>query len=175
MRATTVLMVAASLILAPAACKRKKVTVGATDEETPQMLSVLNMGDPKVEPQLVKGLHGIEAGAWRWTEKQFTVVVRPPFGAAQKGAKLTVKLTVPPVVIEKLKNISLTANVAGSALPPESYTTPGDYTYVRDVPANALGGDSLRIDFQLDKAMPPNPPDIRELGIIVFTVGLESK
>src|SRR6266508_1536160 len=86
-----------ALVLAPTACKRKKVRVGATDEETPRMQSVLMMGNPKIEPQLIAGFHGIEAAAWRWTAKQFTVALRPPFGASQKGAKLTVKLTVPPV------------------------------------------------------------------------------
>lgn len=138
------------------------------------MMSVLNMGDPKVEPQLVKGLHGIEAGAWRWTEKQFIVALHPPFGAAQKGAKLSVKLTVPGVVIDKLKTVSMAATVAGSALPPETYTTAGDYVYVRDVPASLLGGDSLRVEFQLDKAMAPSGADIRELGIIVLSIGLEA-
>jgi hypothetical protein len=165
----------AALVLAPTACKRKKVQVGATDEETRGMMSVLNMGDQKVEPQLVKGFHGVEAGAWRWTEKQFTVTLKPPFGAAQKGAKLTVKLTVPPVVIEKLKTVSLTANAGGTMLAPETYTTPGDYFYVRDLPASVLGGDAVRVDFQLDRAMAPAPPDIRELGIIVLNIGLESK
>src|SRR3954468_21000808 len=85
-----------ALVLAPMGCKRKKVRVGATDEETPKMQSVLHMGDTRIEPQLIKGFHGIEAAAWRWTKKQFTVALRPPFGASQKGAKLTVKLTVPP-------------------------------------------------------------------------------
>ena len=164
-----------ALVLAPMACKRKKVRVGATDEETPKMQSVLNMGDTRVEPQLIKGFHGIEAAAWRWTEKQFTVALRPPFGASQKGAKLTVKLTVPPVTIEKLKSVALSATAGGSALPPETYTTPGDYVYVREIPASLLTGDSLRVDFQLDKAMPPSGADIRELGIIVLSIGLESK
>jgi hypothetical protein len=164
-----------ALVLAPAACKRKKVRVGATDEETPRMQSVLMLGDPKIEPQLITGFHGIEAAAWRWTAKQFTVALRPPFGSAQKGAKLTVKLTIPPVVIEKLKNVSLSATAGGSSLPPETYTTPGDYFYVREIPASLLTGDSLRVDFQLDKAMPPSGSDIRELGIIVLTIGLESK
>src|SRR3954447_3075409 len=77
-----------ALMLAPMACKRKKVRVGSTDEETPRMQSGLMLGDPKIEPQLIKGFHGIEAAAWRWTEKQFTVVLRPPFGSSQKGAKL---------------------------------------------------------------------------------------
>ena len=74
-----------ALVLAPMGCKSKKVRVGATDEETPKMQSVLNMGDPKVEPQLVTGFHGIEASAWRWTAKQFTVALRPPFGSARRG------------------------------------------------------------------------------------------
>jgi len=167
-------LAAVSLVLAAGGCKKRKVTVGATEEGTPRMMSVLNMGDPKVEPQLVKGFHGVENGAWRWTEKQFTVSLRPPAGASQKGAKLSVKLTVPPVTIEKLKTISLSATAGGIALQPETYTTPGDYIYVRDLPASALGGDALRVDFQLDKAMPPGGGDIRELGIIVLSIGLES-
>ena len=166
------LLLMAALFLSPA-CKRKKVNVG-TDEETPRMMSSLNLGDPKVEPQLVRGLHGIEAASWRWTEKQFTVALRPPFGAAQRGAKLTVKLTVPQVTIDKLKTISLAAAVGGSSLPPETYTTAGEYFYVRDLPASLMAGDSVRVDFQLDKAMPPSGADVRELGIIVFSIGLEA-
>jgi hypothetical protein len=164
-----------ALVLAPMGCKGKKVRVGSTDEDTPKMMSVLNMGDPKVEPQLIKGFHGIEAAAWRWTEKEFTVALRPPFGSGQKGAKLTVKLTVPGVAIEKLKTVSLSATAAGSVLPPETYTTAGDYLYVREIPASLLSGDSVRVDFQLDKAMAPSGPDIRELGIIVLSIGLEGK
>jgi hypothetical protein len=164
-----------TLLLLPLACKRRKVQVQPTDEETPRMASILNMGDPKAESQLVSGFHGIEAGAWRWTARSFTVVLRPPFGAAQKGATLQMKLTVPPVVIEKLKTISLSATVSGSELPPETYTQAGDYTYKRDLSPSLIAGDSLRIDFHLDKAMPPSGADIRELGIIVLSVGLETK
>lgn len=169
---TVVLM---ALVLSPIACKRKTVRIGATDEETPRMRSVLMMGDPKVEPQLITGFHGIEAAAWRWTAKQFTVALKPPFGSGQKGAKLTVKLTIPAVTVEKLKNVSLSATAGGSSLPPETYTTAGDYFYVREIPASLLTGDSLRVDFQLDKAIAPSSADIRELGIIVLTIGLESK
>jgi hypothetical protein len=174
MKRTPVLLLMAALILAPAACRRKTVNVGATDEETPRMRSVLMLGDPKVEPQLVKGFYGVEAGAWRWTDKQFTVALRPPFGAAQKGAKLTFKLTIPDVVIQNLKTISLSATAAGSALAPETYTTPGDFIYVRDLPPSLMSGDAVRIDFQLDKSMRPGGGDIRELGVIAFNIGLEA-
>src|ERR1035438_5497850 len=44
-------LIVVALVLAPTGCKRKKVRVGATDEDTPKMMSVLNMGDPKVEPR----------------------------------------------------------------------------------------------------------------------------
>jgi hypothetical protein len=149
--------------------------VQATDEETPRMASAISMGDPKADTQLAAGLYGVEAGAWRWTAKQFTVVLRTPSGSAQNGGKLQLKLTVPPVIIEKLKTISLSATANGSALPPETYTQAGDYVFTRDVPAGAFTGDSVRIDFQLDKAIPPSGGDRRELGIIVLSAGLESK
>lgn len=164
-----------ALALASTGCKNKKVKVQATDEETPRMASAVSMGDPKADTQLVAGLYGVEAGAWRWTAKQFTVVLRPPSGSAQKGGKLELKLTVPPVVIEKLRTLSLSATANGSALPPETYTQPGAYVYTRDVPASAFTGDSVRIDFHLDKAIPPSGSDLRELGIIVLSAGLESK
>jgi hypothetical protein len=172
-RATCALLLLA-VALAPA-CKGRKVRSGGTDEGTPGMASVLNMGDPKVEPQLVTGFYGVEAGAWRWTGKVFTVTLKPPAASAQKGAKLSLKVTVPPGVIEKNKNVTISATAGNAALAPETYTTPGDYVYVRDVPASALAGDSIRVDFTLDKVMPPAGADIRELGIIVFFVGLESK
>ena len=74
-----------------------------------------------------------------------------------------------------LKTIALSATAGSTALPPETYSTAGDFAYVRDVPASELSGDSVRIDFQLDKAMAPSGADIRELGIIVLNIGLESK
>jgi hypothetical protein len=168
-------MLPIALALAPIGCKRKTVKVQATDQEAPRMASTVSMGDPKADTQLVAGLYGVEAGAWRWTAKQFTVVLRTPSGAAQKGAKLELKLTVPAVVIEKLKAISLSATANGSALAPETYTQTGTYVYTRDVPPGALTGESVRIEFQLDNAMPPSGGDIRELGIIVLSAGLESK
>jgi hypothetical protein len=157
------------------ACKRRKVRSAATDEEPGRMASMLNLADPKAEAQMVTGFYGVESGAWRWTAKQFTVSLRPPANAAQQGAKLTFKLTVPAVVIDKNKNVTLSATVGNATLPPETYTTPGDFVYVRDVPPGALAGESVRVDFTLDKAMPPSGADIRELGIIAFTIGLEGK
>jgi hypothetical protein len=139
------------------------------------MASTVQMGDPRAQAQLVSGFYGVEDNAWRWTARQFSMVVRTPFGAAQKGASLQARLSVPEPVIAKLKTISLSPSVNGHALPPETFTQAGEVTLKRDVPANFLTGDSAKLDFQLDKALPPTASDLRELGIVALSIGLEPK
>lgn len=166
----------AVLALAPVACKRhKSVQVQETIEEGPRMASTLQMGDPKVETQLVSGFYGIEGGAWRWTGKQFVAVLKVPFGASQRGGTLELGLTVPQPVIEKLKNVSLAASVDGKPLPPETYTQPGPSTFKRDIPAGLLGGETIKVEFQLDKAYFPGGADTRELGVVATSLSLEPK
>jgi hypothetical protein len=176
-RATAWLACALSLVLlfAPLGCKRRRVRAQQTIEEAPGRASTIHMGDARMAAQIVSGLHGIESNAWRWSARRFAVVLRPPAGSQQKGAALLVKLTVPPVVIEKERSVTLAASVAGTALPPETYQKAGEYTYQRDVPASLLTGDTVKFDFELDKAMPPSDADARELGIVVSVIGLESK
>jgi hypothetical protein len=82
---------------------------------------------------------------------------------------------VPPVIVEKLKTITLSATIGGSALAPETYTQAGDYTYTRDAAPALLGGESVRVDFQLDKSMPPSGADLRDLGVVVLSAGLGLK
>src|SRR5271157_2393710 len=81
------LLCLAPLAVVPAGCKK-----------TP-LQSTLNMSDPRIAGQLVDGFYGVEAGAWRWTARQFSVKLRNPEGAAQKGGTLRLVLTVPPAVI----------------------------------------------------------------------------
>jgi hypothetical protein len=159
-----------TLALAPLGCKRKQA-----GKEAPAMASTIHMGDPRTEAQLVSGFYGIEQNAWRWTGRRFSLVLRPPLGASQKGATLQLRLTVPSVIVEKLKTISLAATIGGSALPPETYTQAGDYTYTREVAPALLAGQSVRVDFQLDKSIPPSGADLRDLGLVVLSAGLESK
>jgi hypothetical protein len=159
-----------TLAFAPLGCKRKRA-----GQEAPGMVSTVHMGDPRTETQLISGFYGIEQSAWRWTGRRFSLVLRPPLGAAQRGGTLELRLTVPPVIIEKLKTISLSATIGATALPPETYTQPGDYTYMREVAPALLAGDSVRVDFQLDKSLPPSGADLRDLGVVVLSAGLESK
>jgi hypothetical protein len=163
-------------LFALAACKRAdKVRVVQTDEGVSSLLSVVHMADPNAAPQLVKGFHAVEQNAWRWTMGAFTVVLRPPRDAATKGAVLNLKLSVPDPVINKLKAVTLSAMAGTQRLAPESYTQPGEYEYTRDVDASVLKNDSVSIEFTLDKFLAAGEVDGRELGIVVSSVGLESK
>jgi hypothetical protein len=169
-------LAALPLLLAPLGCRRsRKVKVQATEEEAPRMASIIHMSDPKTASQLVSGFYDVEQNAWRWAQKRFSVVLRPPTGAAQRGAALNLRFTVPDVVITRLQSVTISASVNGSPLPPETYSKPGEFTYSRDVPPNLLTGESVRVDFTLDKAMAPSEADQRELGVVVLSVGLELK
>ena len=169
----------AAAALCVAACSReKKVPVKETVEEaptTPKLMSAVDMGDARAEKQLVNGFYGIEANAWRWTAKDFSVTLRPPTGSAAQGAVLDFALSVPQPVIDKLHKVTLTASINGTALPPETYSQEGGAEYKRDLAPGLLSGDSVRVDFHLDKAVPPGNGDMRELGVVARSVALESK
>jgi hypothetical protein len=164
------------MALLPAGCgRRDAVPAGQTVEEAPRMASMLHVADPRADQQLVSGFHAIEQNSWRWTEERFSVLLRPPRDAAQNGAILTLKFSLPDVVSQKLGAMALEAAVAGASLGKESYTMPGEFTYSREVPGKLLDGESVRVDFALDKSLPPGESDQRNLGIIVTAVGFESK
>ena len=168
------LLLAALLAAAPG-CKHAAVPSTDTIEEAPRLASVVQMSDRGMANQLAGGFYEIESDAWRWTAQKFAVKLRPPAGVGPQGAVLELHLTVPPPSIAKLGPITLTATAGDTVLAPETYAKAGEYTYRRDIAANLLTGDSVRIDFQLDKAMPPSDADKRQLGIIVSSVGLVSR
>ena len=173
-----ILAVAIPAILATTACSGRHGTAVQNDEGEPSkgpMLSLVKMNDPAAPAQLTKGFYGVESGAWRWTAGSFSVVLKTPAGAAQKGGALTFKLVVPDVVIKQVHTQTLTASIGGKPLTPATYSAAGNYAYAADIPATMLTGDSTTIDFTLDNSMPPSPADRRELGVIATAVDLESK
>lgn len=133
------------------------------------------MDDPRADSQLLQGFHMLEEGKWRWTARQFSVILRPPPGSAQDGARLELALNIPDVVVKQLGAVTLSAMAGSISLAPEKYTATGNYVYTRDVPGGVLAGDNLTIDYALDKAIPAGKIEKRELGLIVTSVGLVSK
>jgi len=161
------------LAFAPLGCKRRQARSSASG--APELASTVHLGDPRMADQLVSGFYQIEANAWRWSARKFVVVLRAPAGSGQLGAALAVDLTVPPVLIDKLSAVTLSAAIDGAPLAPETWTKPGEYVYRRDVPANLIRSAAVRVEFQVDKTLPPSSVDQRELGIVVSSVGLALK
>jgi hypothetical protein len=133
------------------------------------------MSDPKTSAQLVSGFYSLENNnAWRWTAGNFSVRLGTPPGAGQSGASLSFSFSVPEAAIRKSKSVALSASINGMALKSMTYNAPGPYVFSADVPASALGGDSVKVDFALDKTMRP-VGDARDLGVIAISVGLAGK
>jgi hypothetical protein len=168
----------AGVLLVAAACRGKHSRVAVENEEPeggPRIASALKMNDAATSQQLLKGFYGLEGGAWRWTAKNFSAMLRPPLASAQRGATLTLAISIPPVVIDKLSAVTLTASSGSTKLKSETYSKPGSYTFSADVPPDLLVKEAINIDFALDKAIPAGSADSRELGIIATGIGLESK
>jgi hypothetical protein len=156
------------------ACRPPDLT-GRTEEEPPQLSTEVQVADSSASAQLLSGWYSVERNSWRWTARKFTVVLRPPVGSAANGATLNFSFTVPDVVITRLHSVTLCAFIQTTRLAPETYQTSGKMTYIRDVPAGLLFGETVRVDFELNRAMFPGQGDTRELGVIADRVGLETK
>jgi hypothetical protein len=171
MRSLSLTLILVPLLLVGAGCKRRR----ASSVQVQLLASTIYAGDPNVASHFAKGFYDVEENAWRWTTKEFAVDLSAPLHSDQKGAQLVVKLAVPDAIIQKLSSVQLSAAIEGYKLAPQIYTKPGQYTYTRDVPADKLQSDVVRIDFAVDHTLPPTESDRRQLGIIVSEVGLVAK
>jgi hypothetical protein len=132
------------------------------------------MSDTSAAGQLLSGFYPVEANAWRWTARKFSVLLRTPPGAAQTGGNLSLNFTIPDVSIQQLKSVTLSASVNGMMLKSQEYTAAGTQVFTADVPASMLAADSVKVDFALDKSIPPGV-DKRDLGLVAASVGLAAK
>jgi hypothetical protein len=139
------------------------------------MASMVNMADPSTASQLVSGFYAVENGAWRWTSKKFSIVLKTPPGSAASGAMLRFRLFVSDDQINRLGPITLSADVDGHQLDPQTYSKPGDYAYSRPIPADALKAASVKVNFSLDKAREPDNVDVRQLGVVASLIGLQPR
>jgi hypothetical protein len=174
-RSSAALALMILLIAVPACRIHKNGPHAKAAEDDGQLVSVINVGDPRAAVQLTRGFHGLENDSWRWTMKSFTATLRPPANASKTGASLQLKFSIPQVMFDRVGDMRVEARVNGFDLGPQTYTQPGDYIYTRDVPPTALAGDAISIDFHVDKGLPPTDQDARELALIVTTIGLLPK
>jgi hypothetical protein len=143
------------------------------DERT--STNLIRVADPRVATRLVKGFYSTDNQYWRWTAREFSIILNPPKGAGQKGAVLVLRYAIVEAVLASAKTMELSIAVDGVALPRQHYDKPGQFTLRLDVPPEAFRFDPVRVDFTLNKALPPSGREVRELGMIVSEVGFESR
>ena len=165
------IVAAATAVLLAGSWACKKDT--SPQDETLPLLTAISVGQPRAERQLQDGFWYVENNAWRWTKHNFSVRLMPPAGAAQKGATLDFRFTLPDSVIERKKSVTLSVSVANVPLPPETYTAAGDYSYKVPVPVGALkAGQPAKIAFSTDKYLAAGEVDARELALVAKSFAL---
>jgi hypothetical protein len=169
-------LAAAVLALMGVACsgKHSPVTVQNEEESAPATLAVVRMNDAKAAPQLLTGFYALENNSWRWTAGKFSILLRTPLAAAQRGGTLTFSLSIPDVLIQRLKTVTLTGSINGMALKTVTYDKAGPNVFTADISPALLAADTVTIEFALDKTIPPDV-DKRALGIVATSIGLASK
>jgi len=127
-------------------------------------------GDSRINAELLDGWHLLEQGSWRWTERRFSADLRLPVAGR---STLKLEFALPDIVVERLRSVTLSASVNGTPLEPETYTVAGPCVYSRLLPPEAPRGAMARVEFQLDRALPPDEQDERERGVIVAALDIE--
>lgn len=146
-----------------------------SDRDAPQVVSKIDITDPVEAVQLTNGFYGVEMNAWRWTAKNFSVVLKPPPGSERNLPKLALQLYIPPIETKSLGPITLHADVDGYPLAERTFSSPGAFIYSAAVPPDLLRLPLVTVNFHLDKAMTNLKSDTRELGAVVSGVGFESQ
>jgi hypothetical protein len=137
--------------------------------------SSISTADPSAATQLTSGFYGVESNSWRWTAREFSVMLQPPAGSDRAGARLQVRLFIPDNQIAKLGSMTLSADIDGHDLPSQTFSKGGAYVYAPEVPPEALRSNVVPVNFSFDRAAPPAGGDVRELGAVVSAVGLVSR
>jgi hypothetical protein len=143
---------------------------GATNA---QATSSVNAGDPARAAQLLKGFYNIEANAWRWSAKNFSVLLKAPPGSEKNGCELALHFYIPDAQVQKSGAMTLSAEIDGHELPARTFSQTNAYTYSAHVPAELLQSGFVAVNFRLDKAAIGLNGDSRELGVVVTSISLD--
>lgn len=149
-------------------------SVGETSASTPHTLDrderafcLLETTWGDIGLTLKSGWHEPEDSGWRWTASKFALEAR---GAAP-ATGVAATFYVPDALIAEFGSIRLDLRVNGVAVRPETCGLPGLYTFTRRLPVRAA---DLTLEFEVDRALPPDDADARERALIVESVRLES-
>jgi hypothetical protein len=147
------------------------LSIGATGESDPihadeRAFCLLRSRYAMANVELGTGWHDPESTGWRWTERRFGAAVQ---SVDRVFASLRLKFYIPPVLIQRWGSLSLRAVVNGVSLPPETYTSDGEFEYLRGFAATP----AVTVEFELDRALSADDSDRRERGIIVAALSFD--
>jgi hypothetical protein len=169
------LTIAGLVMMSGPACKRRAAKVETIETTSDGLSTAVHMGNPNEAIHLVKGFYDIEQGAWRWTRSQFAITLLAPKNAAERGATLEFKLTLPEAVFSRTGPVTLSAVIDGYALPPLTMDKVGNHVYEREIPASAFRTETATVEFSLDKFLASGVVEERELGVIALSAALLAK
>lgn len=140
-------------------CDRGSNPSAADRDQRAFCLLASKLPDPWLGCDLDGGWHAMEQGGWRWTERSFRVWLPAPT-APEAVLRLRFRSTRP---------VRLQAILGGESLPACEYDMPGDHVYEQRVSTAPFGDGGVPVRFELDQALRPPAPDLRELGVqVVF-------
>ena len=141
---------------------------------SPHVFSSLSMANARQAAQLLDGFYDIEGEKSRWTQKNFSVVLKAPPGAERSGAELTLKFYLPDAQVQKSGAMTLRAEVGGDRLPARKFSRPDVYDYSAHVPPQDMRSGYAVVNFRLDKSAVGLNGDARDLGVVAISVSLDS-
>lgn len=138
-----------------------------------QLLSSVNAADPRGEPQLLRGFYPLEQGTWRWTAKNFSVILATPPPIEGYQSDLDLRATLPeslgphlPLTLSaEVNHVNVGSHVFTELVREQLITIP--------IPDGVLTDEPALVEFALDKALPPTAADGRELGMVVTSVAIK--
>ena len=119
------------------------------------------LANPWMEAALEEGWHEMEAGAWRWTRRAFSVSLRPTGSAGV----LNFRFTLPDAILQAVGPLRLRAEVNGVLLKECKYDSAGEQHYMQPILPAPVASGWISIRFELNKGLAS--PDGRELGVQV--------
>jgi hypothetical protein len=124
------------------------------------VLSLLPMGAPEAESQILYGIYPNEGAGWRWMSGEAALLLRSPHAKAT----LEVKLYIADAAVAR------TVHVAVLSGPEISQTFPGPGSYTITLPVDATNLSPVTVKITADRTFTPRG-DARKLGIILNEVG----
>ena len=163
----------AAISLAPAACVRTPDSYPAPEQHAPPNKSdggaadFLTFDTPAVATSVVKDVFVDEPGPWRWTAADPEV----RFALSSNGERtLLVDFAINDRTFRDTGPVTVSFYVNDHLASEERYTTYGDKSYEKRIPAAWLNGRSeTRVRLHVDKVWPS--PGGRALGILLKRVG----